>query len=544
MTLILALLAALPAQAATTVCGTIAADTTWTTAGSPYVLTCNTTVAPGVTLTVNPGVNVAVDPNVALMVQGALDVNGTSAQPVTIGRNVASSPWSGLQLKTNVGGHATLDWAVLDGAHTGVDVECCWGHPNPAVLNHVTLTNHTTALGGYAGSNVLINESEIAYNGVGLAAADKFATDTWIHDNTYGVAQGAFGGGGERMTVQGCTIEDNQVGVWGSNSVNVTYSLVTGNQVGVQSQSNVTIRHNDITANGVGVRITGSSNPTLTLNNLQGNTTWAVEHLGSATISAPNNWWGTTSTPAINALIWDVLDDPSRGLVQFTTPAANPVLTTYLPPSATSIAWGWSATTPLGVDFTCNATDDGTLTSVNWLVTDGWSSWTATTPGLSWSWTAPTDGVYEVVCTATDDDGLSDTAPSSTFWVAADTDLDGVVDDWDLCPGTPSSDPVDEDGCSVICDEAFYASGVLSIPAVWLPSGACLAIDLTGPASAMTVLGTSACSGSACAPGTVYPTTSSGTLLVLPEVWVGGNDHTVVLRKTGSTFQVISVVAH
>jgi parallel beta-helix repeat protein len=544
MTLLLALLASVPAQAATAVCGTIATNTTWTTSGSPYVITCSTTVAPGVTLTINAGVDVDVDPNVALMVQGTLDVNGTSSQPVIIDRNVASSPWSGIQLKTNAGGHATIDHAVIDGANTGIDVECCWGHAQPAVLNYVTLTNHTTALGGYAGTNVLIDNSEIAYNTVGMAAADKIATNSWIHDNTYGLAQGAGGGGGERMTVEGCTVEDNNVGVWGSNSVNVRYSLVTGNQIGVQSQSNVTIQYNDITANTVGVRITGSSNPSLTLNNLQGNTTWAVEHLGSSLVTAPNNWWGTTSSALIDAMVWDLLDDPNRGLLDYTTPALVPVATTYLPPSATSIGWGWSATTSLGVDFTCNATDDGTIVSVGWLVTDGTSTWTATTPGLAWSWVAPTDGVYDVVCTVTDNTGLHDTAPSDTFWVAADSDLDGVVDDWDLCPGTPAVDPVDEDGCSVLCDEAYFAGGVLSIPAVWLPSGACLAIDLTGPTSAMTVLGTGTCSADPCAPGTVYNTVSSGTLLVLPEVWVGPNDYTVVLKKVGPTFTVLSAVAH
>jgi hypothetical protein len=66
--------------AGTSVCGPITADTTWTEAGSPYVV-CGTyppVVSEGVTLTVEPGVEVLFDPKGRLTVQGMLTAIGTA----------------------------------------------------------------------------------------------------------------------------------------------------------------------------------------------------------------------------------------------------------------------------------------------------------------------------------------------------------------------------------------------------------------------------------------------------------------------------------
>ncbi|MCD6343982.1 MAG: right-handed parallel beta-helix repeat-containing protein [Anaerolineae bacterium] len=82
----------------TNVSGVITQSTTWDVGGSPYVLTGDVTVNPGVTLTIAPGVIVQGADNVELTVQGNLQALGTLGQPITF-TSVADSgggQWSGL----------------------------------------------------------------------------------------------------------------------------------------------------------------------------------------------------------------------------------------------------------------------------------------------------------------------------------------------------------------------------------------------------------------------------------------------------------------
>ncbi len=70
---------AAPASAATLVSGAISQDTTWTAAGSPYVLTANTTVNAGVTLTVDTGVVIKIKTQSAILtVNGGLNATGAT----------------------------------------------------------------------------------------------------------------------------------------------------------------------------------------------------------------------------------------------------------------------------------------------------------------------------------------------------------------------------------------------------------------------------------------------------------------------------------
>ncbi|MCI0726184.1 MAG: dockerin type I domain-containing protein, partial [Chloroflexi bacterium] len=81
----------------TTVSGPIITHTTWTTAGSPYILTADVIVNPGITLTIEPGVVVMGQTNAELQVQGHLEAIGAPAQPITFTSATDSGPtqWQG-----------------------------------------------------------------------------------------------------------------------------------------------------------------------------------------------------------------------------------------------------------------------------------------------------------------------------------------------------------------------------------------------------------------------------------------------------------------
>jgi RHS repeat-associated protein len=91
---------------ATNVSGTIATNTTWTLANSPYVMTGNVTVASGVTLTIEPGVIVQGNATLRqLIVNGTLSAVGTASQPITFTSSTDTAPgqWSGIRFNSGSG---------------------------------------------------------------------------------------------------------------------------------------------------------------------------------------------------------------------------------------------------------------------------------------------------------------------------------------------------------------------------------------------------------------------------------------------------------
>jgi len=65
-------------------CGTISSDEMWSSDGSVHVITCNVTVASGVTLSITEGAVVKVEAAKTLFVAGSLRVLGTNLSPVYI----------------------------------------------------------------------------------------------------------------------------------------------------------------------------------------------------------------------------------------------------------------------------------------------------------------------------------------------------------------------------------------------------------------------------------------------------------------------------
>ncbi len=84
----------------TIVQGFIAADTTWTQAGSPYVITSTVVVNDNITLTIEPGVEVQVNAGHSLYVLGILKAVGNAGSPITFGpvSGNADGSWTGVSI--------------------------------------------------------------------------------------------------------------------------------------------------------------------------------------------------------------------------------------------------------------------------------------------------------------------------------------------------------------------------------------------------------------------------------------------------------------
>jgi len=77
---------------ATDVGGIISTNTTWTLAGSPYIVTSNILVSAGARLTIEPGVTVKFNAGKSMQIDGELIARGTSASRVTFTANGGGGP--------------------------------------------------------------------------------------------------------------------------------------------------------------------------------------------------------------------------------------------------------------------------------------------------------------------------------------------------------------------------------------------------------------------------------------------------------------------
>jgi hypothetical protein len=148
----------------TPVCGVIDRDTWWLRTGSPYVVTCYSSVAAGATLMIAPGVVVQFD-GYGLGIHGSLLAGGTANEPITF-TSSAPAPAPG-------------DW------------EGIWFAPEQgsSVLQHVVV--EYAGAGNFSavelsGGALWVWDSAIRHNGgMGVTANDAYLelTGSQIHDN-------------------------------------------------------------------------------------------------------------------------------------------------------------------------------------------------------------------------------------------------------------------------------------------------------------------------------------------------------------------------
>jgi hypothetical protein len=323
------------AQTGTNVGGTIASDTVWTLANSPYNFTNSVIVNSGVTLTIEPGVTVDLN-GCNLQVNGTLNAIGSETNQIKLSK--------GILYNLQFTGQIDIYNSSNDGRDAQTIIKNC---QSDARLNIVTI-NTSPEIASNSGGGITIS----VFGGgspviVGNTLASIYVTNSspLISNNTIIDIANSYmfpipNQNGIELTGQNnALIFDNTIkgfplGITvSSGTAIIERNFISTNNIGVAISGNVTslIENNTITENTIGVNcydLNGSPSLTVTSNNFELNDQYNV-YLGqqgtygttAGSVDAANNWWATTDTTVIGQTIYDYKNNNNLGTVTF-----NPIL--------------------------------------------------------------------------------------------------------------------------------------------------------------------------------------------------------------------------
>jgi hypothetical protein len=289
---------------ATNVSGGIYTNTTWTLAGSPYIVTSNIVVFPGVILTIQPGVVVKFDNNTQIEIREAkLLAVGNATDSITFTSN-AGSPTPGIYrgvyiLGDTIGGSSFhycsftyADTAIyvtsassldIQNSYFGANTNGPWdeyGSGTATVSNCNFVNNAGNGLYLRALISASINNCNFFYNGTGLWTAYYHATaNNCLFEHNY------IGLTSEYLLLNNSIVNNNQMGEYSMSENTYENSTFDSNAVYGISANGDSVVHCVVYNNGVGIYAAVS----VVLNS-------DIEHNDSSNINDNGGWGGSVIT--------------------------------------------------------------------------------------------------------------------------------------------------------------------------------------------------------------------------------------------------------
>jgi hypothetical protein len=179
---------------------------TWDSTGNPYYITGQCTIATGNTLTIGPGVQIYFQVDSSFIVQGTLNVNGTSADSVLFTVDSEStSEFAGIRFSATSSGlisYAKIEYGKANGTLPNDSGGAIYFGGSSIIISHCDISNcSANSLGGgiaIASSSATVENCRIHNNsanyggGIWSGAYDTIIRNNYIYSNMVTNAGGGF----------------------------------------------------------------------------------------------------------------------------------------------------------------------------------------------------------------------------------------------------------------------------------------------------------------------------------------------------------------
>jgi hypothetical protein len=290
----------LPMVKATYVEGTITQDTDWTLVDSPFIVSNNIIVNPGVMLTIEPGVEVRFGQDFSITVNGRIIADGTDDKTIRFtsdNLNPSTGDWGTILI--NGTQQSSITHCIIEYGTSGVTLE----NGTLDLQNNFLRFNSNGAM--LDGGNIIIQNNEIINNSVSGI-------------NIAGDSQATIGNNAISSNGDGIVLDANLTGNVNISQNNIFFNGQSGIFLESGTYYNMAILENNVSSNNYGFRVATNSSTYITHNYISNNTvgifyengisheahfndiynnTVGIDVSPTASVSATYNYWGDQSGP-------------------------------------------------------------------------------------------------------------------------------------------------------------------------------------------------------------------------------------------------------